>query len=458
MNKFGNKLRTAMAIVSILILLSVMTVGAADVVVDDFSQTDQLISYTIQSGDSFPIYQSNFSATAAGEALGDHRDVCLEITGGNVNGVASTRADAFNDYLQMALAPSVSGIVTVQWDGTEASCTIAATGLSPSEDLTDSGSNDGILLRVIDSDGLPVDITMRIYTDASNWEEQTVRLDTVVSTGDVVDIFMPFDDFAPGAGTMNEAAVGAAELELDGTIQAGADMTIKFVKATSVRDYGDLDTSTWAAASHVPDGLRLGDQVDAEASTFSSANATGDDTNDTDDEDGVTRMTGAGNPAHGGWTNGTVSPFDDASSDGGSVEIVVTGGSGYPQVFVDWNSDGTFSEVTLRDLLGNALSLPFAEGTHRVYFDVPAGTFNGSSSINLPIRVRLSQSGSLSQSGAASTAQGGEVEDYLWAFGPNAVTLSSVGAQAGSAVPIIVAFAFVGLMAVGALVVVRRRA
>ena len=276
-------------------------------------------------------------------------------------------------------------------------------------------------------DGLAVDMTLRIYTDGSNWAEQTVTFDSqVISPNEVVDVFMRFADFGGGAGTMNPANVGAVELELDGTIEAGADMTIQLVKATSLYDFGDLPsgynvTIGEGGPQHRTGPLRLGGSVDAEGDGTHSGTAVGDDNDfSPDDEDGVTRqpsLTGGG--THGGWTNGTAASFN-----GGHLQIEITGGSGVPQVFVDFGSGLT--EVTLRDMFGNPLTMPLAEGTHDVYFDIPAGTFDGANPISIPVRVRLSSAGGLGADGFASD---GEVEDYIWDFGPNAVTISSANVK-----------------------------
>jgi hypothetical protein len=171
---------------------------------------------------------------------------------------------------------------------------------------------------------------------------------------------------------------------------------------------------------HQIGSLVLGTGVTSEPDGQENANADGDT------DDGVTRMPGVANPGHGGWTIGTV-----GSGNGGSLQITISGGSGIPQLFMDFNEDGTLTEVTLRDASGTPIT-GAQSGTIRVYFDVPTGTFNNSSN---PIftRVRLSSAGGLNATGYASD---GEVEDYVWRFGPTAVTLQSV--QAISSAPLYV--------------------
>ncbi|MBK8986973.1 MAG: hypothetical protein IPM39_13000 [Chloroflexi bacterium] len=99
------------------------------------------------------------------------------------------QASAINQYLLLSLDPSVTAVAYVQWDGADATENIDPTGLGI-VDFTDTGLNDGVLVRIINSDGLPVEITIRFYSDASNWaESQTFQ--TTVSTGQVVDLFIP---------------------------------------------------------------------------------------------------------------------------------------------------------------------------------------------------------------------------------------------------------------------------
>ncbi len=187
-----------------------------------------------------------------------------------------------------------------------------------------------------------------------------------------------------------------------------------------VYDFGDLpDTYHTTHASNGPrhqigGTLMLGNNVQSEPDASPNNTANGE----TGEEDGVTRQDGlAGN----GWTEGTV-----ASSQGGSLSIDIQGGSGVPQVFMALGGSSALAEVTLRDASGTALSMPLSAGLHRVYFDIPANTFTANSN-NIPVRVRLSSGGGLTSTGVAAD---GEVEDYLWNFGPNALHLASMRANA----------------------------
>jgi hypothetical protein len=454
MKQIGKKLRLIVAVISILTVFSVITVLAAEVVIDAFSDQNQNVSYTIPASPTFPHQICSYATTASG-TLGSHRDICLTITGGNQDSIGRLQVSTANQYLLMALDPSITAIASLQWDGTDANPSVDPTGLG-GVDLTDSGSNDGVVIRVVNSDGLAVDMTLRIYTDGSNWAEQTVTFDSqVISPNQVVDVFMTFAGFGGGAGTMDETNVGAVELELDGTIEAGADMTIQLVKATSLYDFGDLPsgynvTRGEGGPQHRTGPLRLGGSVDAEGDGTHSGTAVGDDNDfSPDDEDGVTRVASLASTT-GGWTNGD--PGIGGGGNGGSLDITISGGSGTPQVFVDFGSG--LAEVTLRDCLsGSALTMPLTEGTHRVCFSIPAGTFDGANPISIPVRVRLSSAGGLGADGVASD---GEVEDYIWNFGPNAVTLSDTGTKSAPIWPAL-AVGTISLVGVGTVIFVHKR-
>ncbi len=204
-----------------------------------------------------------------------------------------------------------------------------------------------------------------------------------------------------------------------------------------VYDFGDLpDSYHTTHASNGPrhqlgGALRLGSSVQSEPDALPDNSASGDG----GEEDGVTRQNGlAGN----GWSEGTV-----ASGNGGSINIDIQGGSGVPQVFMDIG--GSLSEITLRDASGNALAMPLTAGVHRAYFDIPANTFTSNNNA-IAVRVRLSSAGGLAITGVATD---GEVEDYIWHFGPNAIALSHFQASP-SVLPRWLTLFFILLLAGGA--------
>jgi hypothetical protein len=243
-------------------------------------------------------------------------------------------------------------------------------------------------------------------------------------------------------------------------LNSGSPTAVRDFGFLSAVDLGDLPTA-YNVTTLVNNGARhllssnlyLGAGTpDTDADGAESALADGDGT---DDSDGIVQRAGAANPANGGWTNGTV-----ASGNGGSVDIIIGGGwSGVPQIFIDFDGEDTtysLSEVTLYDASGNPIVMPLAAGTHRVYFDIPAGTIDSGSATNPTfLRVRLSTDGGL---GATGLALNGEVEDYRLVFGPTAVTLQRVNVNNAAEPALLLSLAaLIGLSLVTVLGVLKRK-
>lgn len=450
--KYGLFLLLALALA-----LTTAVVYAAEVIIDQFTFSTHNATYEITDEPNFPETVCNRVSPSFG-TIGNRRNLCITVYDGEEGSSGRLRVAAgTTQNMVLELSPSVTARGLAQWDGSSDNTTAIVPSLG-GVDLTDGGLNDGILVRVINSDGVPVNIIVRLYTDLSNWAQRLVLLNTIVQsspTPEVLDLFYPFAGFSGGSGTMDPANIGAVEIEMDATLQAGADLTIKLVKATSLWDFGDLPSPyptllTDNGARHrTTTQLRLGRSVDIEADGLPNATATGDNTNyaigTVNDEDGVVRQPGLGGSSNnGGWTNGTV-----ASNNGGRLDITITGGNGVPQVFMDFDGTG-LTEVTLRNASGSPLpTSPWTPGTYQVYFDIPAGTFDGTNPRSIPTRVRLSSTGGLGVTGAADD---GEVEDYLWSFGPTAVSLQSfTGASNSAVLPLLMVALLLSVVGAGAL-------
>ena len=152
--------------------------------------------------------------------------------------------------------------------------------------------------------------------------------------------------------------------------------------------------------------ILLGATVDVETNGQESCNALGDDAAGGDDEDGVTQT--------GAWVRG---------AGGGSVDVVVTGGPGYLNAWIDWNGDGDLVDSGEQIFLNE----PVLEGSNALSFDIPG---NAPANVTLFARFRLDDQsgGSASPTGWASN---GEVEDYQWDPVPTAVELVYFTATAG---------------------------
>jgi hypothetical protein len=215
---------------------------------------------------------------------------------------------------------------------------------------------------------------------------------------------------------------------------------------TILADYGDLpntyDTllaSNGARHAIVIGGAYLGAVVDVDFDGQPSPDAISDDFDIAeDDEDGVVFLPGLSGL---GWTPGNVT-----DSKGGALELVINGGSGIPQVFVDFNANGVFDDnpatgVVLVDNSGTPIAFPLS-GTHVVYFDVPANAFPNSANA-IGVRVRLSNAGGLTHNGAAPD---GEVEDYIFNLSPTALQLSEVSLVSGDMTQLVVLILALGIL------------
>jgi len=173
-------------------------------------------------------------------------------------------------------------------------------------------------------------------------------------------------------------------------------------------DFSDA-TSSYGLAWHTGTGaVRLGTEWTADTG-FNVTPDVGDD--------GVT--IGAGTGSGGQWQPGT---------DGASLSINVTGGTGCLYTWVDWNGDGVFDASDDPENLEYAIrSVVAGPGIGNYAFDVPANQFQTPPGDNTPLQtynVRVRLYGSCS-SGPTGAAVNGEVEDYIFTFTPTAVNLQS---------------------------------
>jgi hypothetical protein len=154
-------------------------------------------------------------------------------------------------------------------------------------------------------------------------------------------------------------------------------------------DFGDAPDPTYptllasAGARHVVvPNIYMGALIDAEPDGQPNANATGDDSSNQPDEDGVV------------FTS-TLDPFNPATVD------VTVSAPGLLDAWIDFDADGVWSPA--EQIFA---SVPVAAGLNSLAFNVPA---TGSQAFNTFARFRYSTVGGLQPSGFAPD---GEVEDY----------------------------------------------
>jgi len=164
------------------------------------------------------------------------------------------------------------------------------------------------------------------------------------------------------------------------------------VEQPEVMDYGDapdpgyptLATSNGARHANQPNNpIFLGNLIDWEINGQPNANATGDDLNNMQDEDGILFTT-------------ALVPGQVAT-----IQVTASIGGGAFQGWIDFNADGDWADPG-EQIFSNVI---LAAGPQLLNFVVPAGTSNGSTYA----RFRYSTMGNLTFYGCAPN---GEVEDY----------------------------------------------
>jgi hypothetical protein len=431
------KKRVALLATSVLIaaLLLVGVVYAADVLIDDFDTTFQ---YHCTPFNAVFCTAGSYGSDSASGALGGTRDISVTLISGSSLTFLSANGTTANE-LEFSAPSGVNAVGEVVWDGDSDATTLDKDGLG-GLDLTDGGTNESIVVSVL-YDDRQIDLTVEVYSNTNS------ALATVSLPGDLdedpnrMDVVLPFTSFSGDTSVFSSA--GAVRLRFSGASSA-VDVNIDQIVATTLREYGDLPTDTYEArtldAYHIPGTLRLGNNVDVESVPNDSSDTTGDDTDDFDDEDGIT-------PTNN-WSGGT-----------GTIVAHVEGcpsAGCYINGWIDWNGNGYFT-----DTVDGASEHIFSETetsdcTPNYTFDVPSTFGNGC--YYARFRICDGASTNCDDPGVDDTAvSNGEIEDYYWCWGPTAITLTDMTAHSNTLTIALgaVALAAVGLM--GAVVILRRR-
>ncbi len=382
-------------------LLMISVALAATVVIDDFSTTNQSAK---AEDDVMAACNARASVTSA---LSNTRELSVtkftDAFGSSVSLVSTGGTLGYNNN------GSITSTAEVIWDGVNNSCALDPSGFGGT-DLY-SGTNDGILVGVVFNDIAGVTMTLKIYSGSANWSQAQVKLPGGILVDQRTDFFVPFSGFTTMNGTgFISNSVGAMVLGFDNRGPgAGADVIVKLVQATSMRDYGDApNTYSTALASNgarhlTSNGLRLGANVDAETNG-APGDTTGDDTaSSPDDEDGVLR-------------NRTDLWLPDATV---HVTVTVSGCSGTCRLnaWMDWDNSGTFGSG---EQVFNDSSI--SDGANQnLSVVIPSDYISGT---DVYARFRLCNSTSQCST-YYGEAPNGEVEDYLWTFLPTSVNLAS---------------------------------
>jgi uncharacterized repeat protein (TIGR01451 family) len=197
--------------------------------------------------------------------------------------------------------------------------------------------------------------------------------------------------FTGGAYFRNGGATPASLYTLQ---MAGAAATLtygstnaSFLLESDNADVADAPIS-YGNPTHTIAGIRLGASVDADASLLNNATATGDDVNNTDDENGVTLT--------------PLLPTGETTI----VPVNIQNAGGFLSVWFDWNADGDFNDAGEQMITAQAVAV----GALNINIAVPLTAIIGPTFARF--RVCTNNTGLDNCNTPVSTVQSGEVEDY----------------------------------------------
>lgn len=163
--------------------------------------------------------------------------------------------------------------------------------------------------------------------------------------------------------------------------------TASFLLESDNADVADAPI-TYGNPTHTIAGIRLGATVDADASLLNNATATGDDVNNTDDENGVTLT--------------PLLPTGETTI----VPVGIQNASGFLSVWFDWNADGDFNDAGEQTITAQAVAV----GPVNLNIAVPITAIIGPTFARF--RVCTNNTALDNCNTPVGTVQSGEVEDY----------------------------------------------
>lgn len=209
----------------------------------------------------------------------------------------------------------------------------------------------------------------------------------------------------PGSLYTVTSSAAAATLVYGGT-------NASFLLESDNADVGDAPIS-YGNPTHTLSGIRLGASVDADSGLLNSPNANGDDTNNTDDENGVTLT--------------PLLPIGQTTI----VPVSVQNASGFLSAWFDWNVDGDFNDAGEQMVAAQAVAV----GTVNLAIAVPTGAVIGPTFARF--RVCTNNTALDNCNTPVGTVQSGEVEDYQFQVGRtltvNKTTIGGAGGPFGFA-------------------------
>lgn len=374
-----------------------------------FSGLANSTSYWVQVDTTDPNFPADLTATYDRDDTPDSLINNIVLTSGNVSTVNSVSC-ATNCDLEMDFGYRFSGNNNISgtiWHDTDSGGQSSGIGDIDTEETIRYEGVPVYLWRCVSGCGGTDDLLVSQTTSANDGTYSFPNL----ANGDYRVVANPNAYSVKGMTTTTPTAYSG--ITLSGSTNAQRDFGF-----LSAMDFGDLPNNVYNAtliadngARHTINSLKLGTIIDNDTDGQGStgASASGDDLDGSDDDDGVT--------INGDWEDGAT---------GGKIAVTVSGCTGtcYLSGWLDWNGDGDFTDAKERILL----DVPVTDNgglPQSITFNIPTGTIDGTTPHAFFTRFRVYSASTNGLAQPTGLVSGGEVEDYLWNFGPNAVTLQT---------------------------------
>lgn len=197
--------------------------GTAGTTIDAFGGTTQTVTAAV------PGTNPGSSSESDSQAIGGTRDLWAEITSATGQTELSANVATNPGVLASTSASNSTANYVVTWDGDSAPDNLDPTGLS-GVDLTDQGASTALRMLVgVDQPNQL--LTVRVYSEATNWSQVTVAL---TETGGLptAEVLVPYaSGFSVGGGSGADFEnVGAVQL-LYGATESAADFAIDTIES-----------------------------------------------------------------------------------------------------------------------------------------------------------------------------------------------------------------------------------
>ena len=210
-----------MKYLKVIIFLAAFTVILAN-------NTQALLIDSFTTSQTLSLPSPGYTSSSVSGGIGGERDMELTVSSG-VAGSLTSNVPPSSFSLKFNLDSATTGSAQIVWDGGDGLPAINFTGLGGA-DLTESGANDNIAMRVLyDDDLYSSPITLSVYTSATQWSYFTFTRTPHAIPLTLNALFSSFT--TGGTSAADFANVGAISLLIMGG--ASADMTMDFIESTN---------------------------------------------------------------------------------------------------------------------------------------------------------------------------------------------------------------------------------